>query len=61
MEKALEKANQKLKLAGEVEKSLIETNKKALELEVKAEMERLKTEVLEAKNISIAKFKEFEA
>lgn len=42
-----------------MKKSLAESNKKALELEAK--VERLKTEVSKAKNISIIKFKESEA
>lgn len=59
LKKALEEANQKLKRAREVEKSLVKANKKALELEAK--VERLKIKVLEAKNIGMVEFKDSEA
>lgn len=42
-----------------MEKSFAEANKKVPKLEAK--VERLKIEALEAKNVSIAEFKEFEA
>lgn len=59
MEEALGEANQILKQAGKVEKSLTKVNEKGLELEV--EVDRLKIEVSKAQSIGITKFKESKA
>lgn len=56
LEKDLGEAKQKLEPASKVEKSLTK-DKGRLEAKVK----RLKTEVLEAKNLRVAKFEESEA
>lgn len=56
MDEALGEANQRLERATKVEKSLAEDKGK-----LETEVERLQAEVLKAKNIDVAEFKESEA